>query len=170
MCPHQGGHLLSTCCPPRARPGARSRAGVPAAAKGLLMLQGLQSGVWGGAGGCARLTSRLRFSREGEQCRRRARSVGMAISQGARGPQLACQQDGLRGEKGFRLLADSFVRATLPLLRAEPSPHLQEVLVPSLQGSQAEGSGSLTQLWRSARDDRPRKMGTWVGEMRSLQK
>ena len=55
MCPHQGGHLLSTCCPPRARPGARSRAGVPAAAKGLLMLQGLQSGVWGGAGGCEAL-------------------------------------------------------------------------------------------------------------------
>ena len=55
--------------------------------------------------------------------------------------QLACQQDGLHGERGFRLLADSFVPATLPLLKAEPSPHLQEVLVPSLQGSQAEGSG-----------------------------
>lgn len=47
MCPHQGGHLLSTCCPPRAWPGARSREGVPAASKGLLMLQSLQSGVWG---------------------------------------------------------------------------------------------------------------------------
>lgn len=51
-------------------------------------------------------------------------------------PQPACQQDGLHGGKGFRLLT-----ASLPLLRAEPSPHLQEVLVPSLQGSQAEGSG-----------------------------
>lgn len=59
--------------------------------------------------GCARLTTRFRFSCEGEQCRRRTRSVGTATSRGARGPQLACQQDGLRGEKGFRLLADSFL-------------------------------------------------------------
>lgn len=83
--------------------------------------------------------------------------------------QLACQQDGLHGERGFRLLADSFVPATLPLLKAEPSPHLQEVLVPSLQGSQAEGSGSATQPRRSAQDNQSRKMGMWVSE-KSLQK
>lgn len=53
--------------------------------------------------------------------------------------QLGCQQDGLRGEKGWRLLADSFVPATLPLPRVQPGPPLQEVQVPSLQGNQAEG-------------------------------
>ena len=139
MCPHQGGHLLSTCCRPRARPGARSRDGIPAESKGLLSLQSLQSGARGGGEGClCNPQAQIQLLGRGAQKRGQVsgdshRSVPRALR------QLGCQQDGLRGEKGCRPLADSFVPATLPLLRAQPSPPLQEVPVPSLQGSQAEG-------------------------------
>ena len=55
--------------------------------------------------------------------------------------QLACQQDGLHGERGFRLLADSFVPATLPLLKAEPSPHLQESWSPHSRAAKQRDQG-----------------------------
>lgn len=111
-----------------------------------------------GAGGRGALvTPRLRFSCEGGERRRGARSVGTATARcHVPSASWGVSKTGSVGRRagGCSLIPSFLCQEHSPALpcRRSRSPHSR--------GTKRRGNGVSNPAWRGARDDRPRKMGT----------